>query len=149
MEIKEILYQLCNKYLTDKAGEIKRIIDDAIEAANNETKSSVGDKYETGREMMQQEIELNVARLSELTKQRELLDRINPTLRYSIAHPGALVRTNNGDYYITIAAGQLKFGGKVYYAISPASPIGEMFSGKKAGDKFHFNGKDYLIESIL
>ena len=63
MDIKNQLYQLCCNYVNKRIDEINVIIDEAVEAANNETKSSAGDKYEVGREMMQQEIELNTARL--------------------------------------------------------------------------------------
>ncbi|MCW3121639.1 MAG: hypothetical protein JWQ38_1131, partial [Flavipsychrobacter sp.] len=47
--IKEQLYALCAEYLKKREAEIKKLISDARESANNETKSSAGDKYETGR----------------------------------------------------------------------------------------------------
>ena len=148
MKLKRRLYELCVEHLQKKAKDVKQLIDDAIESANNETKSSAGDKYETGMEMMQQEIELNVARLSDLTKQRELLDRINPDLTPITVQQGALVKTNNGSYYIAIAAGQLKLEDTTYYAISHSSPAGEMLIGKKKGDSFTLNGKTFQIEEI-
>ncbi len=149
MTLKHQLYLLCLDYLQKKAKDIKVLIDEAIESANDETKSSAGDKYETGMEMMQQEIELNVSRLTEVTKQRELLDRINPDVAPQTVQQGALVKTNNGYYYIAIAAGQLKLDGKTYYAISHSSPAGEMLMGKKKGDSFNLNGKVFLIDDIF
>jgi hypothetical protein len=149
MNLKHQLFTLCVEHLQLKAKNIKQLIDDAIEAANDETKSSAGDKYETGMEMMQQEIELNVARLGELTKQREMLDRVNPDLVCNTVQHGALVRTNNGYYYVAIAAGQLKIGDTVFYAISHSSPAGEMLMGKKKGDEFLLNGKTFLVEEVL
>ena len=149
MKLKNQLYEMCVKSVAKKASEIKQIIDDAVEAANGETKSSAGDKYETGIEMMQQEIELNVARLAELGRQRETLDRISPDIDLVTAQPGALVKTNNGYYYLAIAIGQLKLDGTTYYAISTSSPVGELMHGKKKGDTFSLNGKNFVIEHVL
>jgi len=148
MKLKHQLYKLCLDHLNKKARDIKVLIDDAVEAANNETKNSAGDKFETGLEMMQQEIELNVARMTELKKQIEILERINPDVVPTTALHGALVKTNHGFYYLSIAAGQLKVDGQTYYAISASSPAGEKMFGKKRGDSFSLNGKDYTIEQV-
>ncbi len=149
MDLKHQLYDLCVGYVSKKASDIKQVIDDAVDAANNEEKSSAGDKYETGREMMQQEIELNTARLKELNKQKEILDRINPTIKNVSAQLGALVHTNNGWYYLSIGGGQLKIENKTYYAISASSPIGEVLFGKKTGEEFVLNGKKFVVEQVF
>ena len=61
MLIKQKLYNLCHAYLDNNIQNAEAVIADAREAARNETKSSAGDKYETAREMMQQDIDLNKA----------------------------------------------------------------------------------------
>ena len=148
-DIKQQLYTLCTEYIAAKETDIRRTIDEAREAANNETKSSAGDKYETGRETMQQEIDLNLTRLNELNRLKQTLERIIPTQKSDIAVPGSAVLTNNGNYYIAIGAGILKADGKAYYAISAASPIGELLAGKRKGDMFSFNGKSYVVEDVI
>ena len=148
-ELKQQLYTLCGEYITNRETVIKKLIAEAREAANNETKSSAGDKYETGREVMQQEIDLNLTRLNELNKLKQTLDRIAPNQKNTAAQPGAVVCTDNGNYYIAISAEQLKVNGATYYAISAASPIGTKLAGLKAGDSFTLNGKKVLIESII
>ena len=147
-KIKEQLYILCGEYIMNREGEIKQAIAEAREAANNETKSSAGDKYETGRETMQQEIDLNITRLNELNKLKQTLERIIPGQKSDVAVPGSVVRTNNGNYYIAIGAGKLKRDGVTYYAISAESPIGEKLHGQKAGYTFEFNGKKFVIEGV-
>ena len=118
------------------------------DAANNETKSSAGDKYETGRETMQQEIDLNITRLNELGKLKQVLDRIIPDRTGSTVMPGSVVRTNTANYYIAIGAGKLAVEGSMYYAISAESPIGEKLAGQRAGYTFELNGKQQVIESV-
>ena len=147
-KLKEQLYILCVNYVKNKEAEIRKIISDAQEAANDETKSSAGDKYETGREVMQQEIDLNLVRLGELEKLKSTLDKIIPAQNNTTAQPGALVRTNNGSYYISISAGPLKIDNTSYYAISSASPIGAKLIGLSAGNEFEFNGKKFVIETV-
>ncbi len=146
--LKQQLYILCGEYIKNREAEIKKTLEEAREAANNETKSSAGDKYETGRETMQQEIDLNITRLNELNKLKLALERIIPDQAGSIAMPGSVVRTSNGNYYLSIGAGKLKIGNDIYYAISIESPIGEKLAGQKAKHTFDFNGKTFVIESV-
>jgi transcription elongation GreA/GreB family factor len=146
--IKEQLHLLCSDYLKTKEADIKKIIEEARDAANNETKSSAGDKYETGREVMQQEIDLNLTRLNEINRLKLAFDRILPDLKSDTAQPGSLVCTKDNNYYISISAGVLKVDGKSYYAISGASPIGAQLIGKKAGERFTLNGKEQQIASV-
>ncbi len=147
-KLKQQLYLLCGDYIKKKESEIRTVIAEAQDAANNETKSSAGDKFETGRAIMQQEIELNLERLSELNKMKQTLERIIPDQKGSMAQAGSVVCTNNGSYYIAIGAGQLRVDGKLFYAISVASPIGAKLAGQKAGASFTWNGKQYIIDSV-
>ncbi len=147
--LKEQLYILCATYLRNRETDIKSAIAAAQEAANEDTKSSAGDKFETGRESVQQEIDLNLVRLNELNKMKTALELIIPAQKGSIAAPGSLVFTNNGIFYVAISAGQLKVDGATYIAISAASPIGTNFMGQTAGYEFSFNGKKYKIEKVV
>ena len=148
LNLKQELYALCTDYINNKEADIRKVIDEAREAANNETKSSAGDKYETGRETMQQEIDLNLTRLNELKKLKVALDRILPDQKSGTVVPGSAVFTNNGNYYIAISAGVLKVGGLEFYAVSAASPIGNALTGKKVGDSFSWNGKQYTVAEV-
>ena len=147
-ELKQQLYILCGEYLANKEEVIKKLMNDAQDAANEDTKSSAGDKYETGREVMQQEVELNRTRLNELNKFKLALDMIKADQKNDTAIPGALVQTSNGSYYIAISVGQLKQNGNTYYSISIESPIGAKMKGLKAGEQFMLNGRNFVIESI-
>jgi transcription elongation GreA/GreB family factor len=147
--LKEELYRQCIDFVSKREAEIKKLIAEAQDAANNETKSSAGDKYETGREVMQQEINLNLARLSELGKLRATLEHIIPTQTATAALPGSIVYTNNGNFYIAIGAGKLTVDGTSFFGISAASPIGSKLLGKEAGYSFDLNGKKFVIEKII
>ena len=55
-------------------------INEAQKASNDDTKSSAGDKYETGREMAQQETNRNLAQLNEANKLKVALNQIGPAV---------------------------------------------------------------------
>ncbi|RZA01879.1 MAG: 3-oxoacyl-ACP synthase [Sphingobacteriaceae bacterium] len=149
MSLKEELYKQCLQYVQSRMDAAQQGIDEAQQASQDDTKSSAGDKYETSREMMQQETDRNMAQLNEANKLKVALNAINPTAIHTTIDTGSVVKTNNGNFYLAISAGTLSVNGDSYFAISPASPIGLKLKGLKVGDRFDLNGKGYVIEGIL
>ena len=146
--IKEALYNQCFDYVATRMQAAQQGIDEATQAAKDETKSSAGDKYETGREMMQQETDRNMAQLTEANKLKVALNAISISSSSNTADAGSVVKTNNGNFYLSISAGSLTVDGITYFAVSPASPIGIKLKGLKTGDEFSLNGKAYRILSV-
>lgn len=148
-DLKKELHCLCISYVQNRIDTVMQAINAAQQAANEETKSSAGDKYETGRAMMQQDTDRNRAQLTEANKLMVALNQINVDFISETVLPGSLVVTNNGKFYIAISAGTLLLNGEIYFAVSPGSPIGLKLKGQKAGDEFSLNDKRYKIESII
>ncbi|MEO3402257.1 3-oxoacyl-ACP synthase [Mucilaginibacter sp. CAU 1740] len=148
-DLKKELHRLCINYVRKSMEAAQDAINDAQKASTDDTKSSAGDKYETSREMMQQETDRNMAQLNEANKLLVALNRISTVGTSEKAEPGSVILTSNGNFYLAISAGSLLLEGKNYFAVSPASPVGNMLSGKKAGDGFTLNGKTYQIESVI
>lgn len=146
--LKEQLYKMCIDYVQKRINEAKQAIEDAQYAAIEETKSSAGDKYETGREMMQQETDRNQGLLNEANKLMVALSKVNYNAISTTADSGSLVTTNNGSFFVAISASSLVIDGKTFFVVSPASPIGTKLAGCKTGDEFSLNGRNYKIESI-
>ncbi|MCC8409366.1 3-oxoacyl-ACP synthase [Mucilaginibacter sp. UR6-1] len=148
-ELKSKLHTLCLNYVQQRINNAEQAIAEAQQSANNETKSSAGDKYETGRAMMQQETDRNMAQLNEANKLKVVLNHLSTVSNAGgIADAGSIVVTNNGNFYISISAGVLHADGAAYIAVSAASPIGVLLKGKKAGDNFALNGKSYQVEKV-
>lgn len=147
--LKIQLHKLCATYLQSKITQTQKAMEEAQIAANQETKSSAGDKHETGRAMMQLEIEKYSGQLTEWLKVLQELERIDPKRACNSVEVGALVICNNGSYYISIAAGKLSYEGKTYFAVSPASPIGELLIGKTSGTILDFRGQALEIKSVF
>ncbi len=147
--LKQELYNLCLDYVEKRMEAAQLAIDEAQRSSNDDTKSSAGDKYETGREMMQQETNRNIGQLTEANKLKIALNKINPNVVTDKAGTGSLITTNNGNFYIAVSVGVLKVNNEAYFAISPASPIGLMLNGQKAGDEFKLNDKIYQIKQVI
>jgi hypothetical protein len=147
--LKEQLLKQCVSYVQSRIDNAEQAIKAAQQASNEDTKSSAGDKYETSREMMQQDTNRNLAQLNEASKLMVALNRININSKTSKADTGSLVITANSKFFLAISAGTLIVDNEPYVAVSPASPIGLKLKGQKAGDEFTLNGKTYLIEAVI
>lgn len=147
-ELKASLYQLCLKFIEERIHTAEIALQQAREASNDDTKSSAGDKYETSREMMQQDIDRNKRLLIDAEENKRVLNSIKELPSSDSARNGSLVMTDQGNFYLSISAGQLNLDHKTYFAISAVSPIGKLLLGKNTGDKFDFNGRKYVIKQV-
>lgn len=146
--IKSSLYLLCLNFIKERIQTAEIALKQAIEACNDDTKSSAGDKYETSREMMQQDIDRNKRLLIDAEENQTVLNSLKDAPFSNIARNGSLVYTNNGNFYLSISAGQLYLDKEVFFAISAVSPIGKLLLGKQKDDEFEFNGKKYHIKEV-
>lgn len=148
LAIKKQLFTKCAEYAQKRLDTVKEAIDTLKEAADEETKNVTGDKYETGRAMLQLEMENYSKQLAEARKLKEQMDRITPnSICYSI-ESGCLAFTDQGTYYVAISVGKITLDGKDYFAVAPSSPIGEKMLSKKAGDEVELNGRKFKITKV-
>lgn len=147
----------------------------AQESANEEGKSSAGDKYETGRAMAQLEIEKASSQLTEANKLKQALAQIAVDALNSVSprtgnfspaeirgnrkpetgnnlgpviKTGSIVVTSQGNYFISVAAGRLTVDDETWFAISPGSPLGAKLIGNREGDVVVMNGKEIVVEKV-
>ncbi|MCJ8208524.1 3-oxoacyl-ACP synthase [Mucilaginibacter sp. RS28] len=148
-ETKTRLFKLCTDAIKQRIENAQLALAEIQEATENETKSSAGDKYETSREMMQQETDRNMLMLNEANKQLVILNGINAGSANTSADTGSLVVTDKGNFYISVSAGTLTLESQKYFAVSISSPIGVQLRGKKTGESFSVNGNQYQIKQVL
>ena len=149
LALKEELYRLCEEYVSRRIEACQTAIFEAQEAANNETKSSSGDKYETGRAMAQLEIEKNTRQLAESLKLKHALEKTRVDAVSPTVQPGSLVVTDRGTFFIAISLGRIEHNEKPYFVIAPGSPLGLALSQAKTGDTVTFNGQRYVIRELI
>ena len=147
--LKPKLYNKCLCIIKERISSLRSILNETQSSANNETKSSAGDKHETARAMAQLETEKLTSQITEALKIEQTLRRINPNHHLSSATLGSVVYTNNGNFYIAASIGKVEIKSESFFVISPVSPIAKLLLTKKEKESFSFNNKSYLIEKIV
>ena len=146
-----IKQELLNKILAKldkKIGLSKVSIQNLQDSRENETKSSAGDKYETAREMVQQELDKNRMQLHRLEKTSLELIKIETDKKLETIDFGAIVFTNNNNYFISSALGKVVYEDQFFYCISLVSPLGKALTRRCSGDTFDFQQQHFEILRI-
>lgn len=147
-QLKIAAYDHCFQFVADRLKRIQLQISELESALTSETKSSAGDKHETGRAMIQLEREKLGQQLAELEKTQQLLSKVPRERDTTTVGLGNLVITDAFSYYIAISAGECKYQGKSVYCISAATPIGQLVMGMSEGHTIHFKGRTTSILTI-
>lgn len=149
-DIKRELLDIALKRTNDRISMIASALETARDSSTDDTKSSAGDKYETSREMIQQDINRYQKQLLEANKDLQQLLHIESVLNSEtdVARVGTLVQTNVALYFIATSIGAVKIGDSNIFVISPLAPIGQLLIGKKIRDSFVFNNIDQKVDAI-
>lgn len=146
---KPALHAACLAYVQLRLNAARAGMAAAQESSNSETKSSAGDKYETGRAMAQQERDRHAAQLHEAQQLLATMQKLNPELASDTVRTGALADTSLGLFYVSIGAGRLTTTeGQEFLAVSPGAPVAVALSGKRAGETVIFNGKVVQVVAV-
>ena len=148
-ETKEKIYRSLETLLRARVDEALLAMKGTREARDNETKSSAGDKHETARAMMQIELENLERQLSKAESLLKELLQVNIALETDRVTTGSLVFTSQQNYFIAVGVGKVIVDSETYYAISLASPVGQLLKDKKVGDNVMFMGKEFIVQDIL
>lgn len=148
IELKQMLHATCKAMLEEKIEGLQANLRGFQDAANEETKSSAGDKYETGRAMMHLEKEKVAHALNEVLKQKKVIDQLSADLM-SEAGLGALVQTDKGLFYLAVSLGKISQNGVDVFCLSPVAPLGTALLKAKKGNQVTFLENCYVIEEIV
>ena len=146
--LKQKLFNVCVDFVNKREHTVTEIISSNQKALTSETKSSAGDKHETGRAMLQLEMEKASQQLEGIYTIKTILTKVNLDNNSEFIKLGSLIITNQANYFLAISVGEIKIENKVYYAISPSSPIGSLLLGKRVGEGFIFNGNSIVIDEV-
>ncbi|MEM7379932.1 MAG: 3-oxoacyl-ACP synthase [Bacteroidota bacterium] len=148
-EDKMEAYAFCVDFVKQKRQLLQHRIDEVKESLTSETKSSAGDKHETGRAMLQLEREKLGYQLLDLEKMETVLHGIDPESSPERIGLGSLVETKTACFFISISAGLYKSNKYQIFCISPQAPVGKLLLGKQEGETYELNGKIHKILRIV
>jgi hypothetical protein len=149
LKIKEALFSQCKYFVNNRLQTVEAVLSSNQKALQSETKSSAGDKHETGRAMLQLEMEKAGQQLMGITQMQLVLSKIDISKTSKNACLGSVIITAKVSYFLSISAGQLVVADKSYFAISISSPIGKLLLGKQEKEVISFNGKTIEIIEIV
>jgi transcription elongation GreA/GreB family factor len=146
---KEEVFKQAVSILKTRIQELKEERKAISDGILEDDKSSAGDKFETGREMLTQDLRQVE---SQITSNSNLLDEIyrvqSVKSQSSNVREGSLIRLAGEYFLIAAAVGKISVNEQGVYLISTASPLAQSVMGKGSGDKVLFKGKENSVELI-
>jgi transcription elongation GreA/GreB family factor len=149
MSFKQKVHGRYRQLIQDRIDVFRDMIAALAEDAQNDAKSSAGDKHETGLSMMHMEQEKLTAKLQECLDQKAVIDRIDPAISAAIVSLGSLVKANGIFFFLSAALPKITLDGMNVLALSPQSPLGSKLIGNQVGHVCEINSTTYTIQEIL
>ncbi|MEO7522975.1 MAG: hypothetical protein ABIT58_02710 [Ferruginibacter sp.] len=144
-----MLFQKAVELIEQRIANTNIAIQNAQDAANEEEKSSAGDKYETSRAMSHIQKDMYAKQAEENKKELASLNLINCEKIYHTALPGSLVRCNDFTFFIVAGLGKLNLEAENIFLLSPYAPLAKLIYNKKQGDLIQFNNMQLLIKELF
>lgn len=136
-------------HIGQRINTAKGAMDQAQESANNEGKSSAGDKYETGRAMGHLQQEMHARQFGEYLKELALLHSVNTNQLYSEGGAGVFLQGDGLAFFIAAGLGKHLFEGQTIFFLSPQAPLAKLLQNKKPGDHITFNNINTTIQLVF
>lgn len=147
-DLKRELFDNCLQHVDERITRLNEELKALKLSAESDTKSSMGDKYETAREMINLEKAKIAEQLTDSLKMKQVLNSLD-LQRVSIkCELGSLVKTETASYFLTVSIGKVSLNNEDFFVISLMSPIGQHLLNKCSGDQISFGGKSIKILSI-
>lgn len=147
-QLKAQIHQTCLKQIAERIQNLEKRIEIINESKASETKSSVGDKFETGRAMLQIDEDKMLTQLQFNRSIQGQLQQISLKIKSDQVRSGSLVKTEKGLYFVGIGLGKVKVDQTLCYCVSLQSPVGLALVGCKLGDKVAINQLKMTILDI-
>jgi transcription elongation GreA/GreB family factor len=147
-DIKYVLQERMFEMIELQIGEFEQSVNSIIESKVNETKSSAGDKFETGRAMMQLELDKIESQLDQLKFTKNQLKQIPSQLTNNQVALGSLVVSDKGNFYISVSLGKVDVDGQNYFTLSAQAPLSKVMLGKRVGETVKMRDRNYKIMEI-
>ena len=148
LRFKRKVYQTCLDKVEQTRSSILSAIASAEEARDSETKSSVGDKYETGRATMQNEIDRLIDQLANINKTLTELSILKIDEARAAVANGSIVVTDRGYFFICTGLGKIEIETRMCYCVSPDAPLARALSGAVTGESCTFNNQTFIIQDL-
>lgn len=145
---KSIVLQALQIEVNSRVSALEKALDDSRSEMVSESKSTAGDKHETGRAMAQLEQEKLGRQVLSARELKMALAQINGNDNHKKIQFGSFVKATNGVFFFSVGIGKLTVENESIFCLTMTSPLGNFLKGKSAGDSIQFNGKTISIEEV-
>ena len=146
---KQALKSRCVDILRERVDTARQAMEAAQESANNEGKSSAGDKYETGRAMSQIDRDRSAGQMDDAVQDMLKLQSVDADRLYGEVNNGAVVICGDAIYFIATGLGVIEHQDRKVIVLSPMAPLSNQLRGKKKSETVAFNGKSFEITDVF
>lgn len=147
--VKPIICSAILAHLEKNKDETLTYLESLQQSLHAESKSSAGDKHETARAMIHQEMRQTndtLMRCEQALNEARMLDQSTTNPR--CVAPGVLVETDGPWVLIGIALGKIELEGHTIIGVSPAAPVAKAWRGLKVGNEVSVGPNTYAIKCL-
>lgn len=145
---KSIVLQTLQIEVNSRVKTLEKALDDSRSEMVSESKSTAGDKHETGRAMAQLEQEKLGRQVLSARELKVAIAQIKGDENHQKIQFGSLVKATNGVFFFSVGIGKLMVENESIFCLTMTSPLGNSLKGKSAGDSIQFNGNTISIEEV-
>lgn len=131
-----------------RVSTLEKALDSSRAEMASESKSTAGDKHETGRAMAQLEQEKLGRQLLSARDLQQAAAQIKVDEELNEIQFGSLVKASTGLFFFSVGIGKLTVGNESVFCLTMTSPLGNALKGKKIGDIIQFNGRFIAVLEI-
>ena len=147
--VKPIICSAILAHLEKNKDETLTYLESLQQSLHAESKSSAGDKHETARAMIHQEMRQTndtLMRCEQALNEARMLDQSTTNPR--CVATGVLVETDGPWVLIGIALGKIELEGHTIIGVSPAAPVAKAWRGLKVGNEVSLGPNTYAIKCL-
>ena len=145
---KSTVFQTLQNEVNERVSNLEKALDSSRAEMASESKSTAGDKHETGRAMAQLEQEKLGRQVLSARELQQAISQIKLNEEHTEIQYGSLVKTANGWFFFSVGIGKLMVESESVFCLTMTSPLGNVLRGKQEGDSIQFNGRTIEIKSV-
>ena len=137
------------KHLSTKKEQVQSMLDSLKDSRDADQKSSAGDKHETGRARIQEEMDMLSKQLHQIQDELNIVTQVDSSQTHKRIGMGSLVKTEQGLFLLSVSAGKMQVDGSTVFALSPISPLGKILNSRKLNESFRFRNQSFKILDLV
>jgi len=143
-ELKQLVLDTLNNQIEAIQNQILSLSEDA----QNDAKSSAGDKHETGLAMMHLEQEKLNAKLIELLDMQQIALKLSDSKTVEKVVLGSIVKTKKAVFYLSVPIQPVNYNNTQVFCVSVHAPLIQHLLNKEVGAEVTFNNMSHKILEI-